>query len=331
MNELPLKKDIDYKIISFNIPTPFPIGPVHSYLLFDDKITLVDSGPKTEKAWKAFVYQLNENGFRLKDIDQIILTHDHVDHSGLLALIKEHHPKIRIFAHSLTKLDVEKNKDYLERKIHFFEELYRKNGLSAMQIESIQQFYYTLQNYADPIKVDDELVDGMQVPGNKEWQVLHTPGHAGGHITLYHPQLNILIAGDHILGHTSSGTFIEAPYKEGEERPKSILQYRNSLNRLKQLEISTIYSGHGDVILNAREVINRELDRFEKRANELYEQMSTGSNSYTVYDLMQIMYPNRFQKHLNLYFSEVLSHLDLLEEMGRVKKVETMNLVKYHI
>ena len=320
---------MDSKIISFNIPIPFPIGPVHSYLILRDSITLIDSGPKTEKAWKAFIYQLNAKGYRLKDIDQIILTHHHVDHIGLLSLIKEHHPNIKILAHPLTIPAVEKDPDYLQRKLHYFEELYLKNGLSASQVESIKRFYHDLEEYADPVDVDQELIDGMKIPGNDDWQIIHTPGHSQGHITFYNSNQEILIAGDHIIGHSSAGAFIEAPFKKAEKHSKSVVEYRNSLLRLRDLNISTVYSGHGEVVYNPYDVIDKELNRFEQRANQLYSILETGS--FSVYELMQLMYPNRYQKHLALYFSEVLSHLELLEDQGKIKKIDINSIVKYYI
>lgn len=320
---------MDSKIISFNIPIPFPIGPVHSYLIRGDSITLIDSGPKTEKAWKALIYQLNANGYRLKDIDQIILTHHHVDHIGLLSLMKEHHPNIKILAHPLTIPVVEKDPDYLQRKVQYFEELYLRNGLSPSQVESIKRFYHDLEEYADPVNVDQELNDGMKIPGNDHWQVIHSPGHSQGHITLYNSNQEILIAGDHIIGHSSAGAFIEAPFKQAEKHSKSVVEYRNSLLRIRKLKISTVYSGHGEVIYSPYDLIDKELNRFEKRANQLYNLLETGS--FSVYELMQMIYHNRSQNHLALYFSEVLGHLELLEDLGKIKKIDTNPIVKYYI
>src|SRR5215813_10632340 len=65
------------------IPTPFPVGPINIYLVVDDPITLVDTGPKTDQAVAALREQLSELGFKTEDVKRIVLTHTHEDHCGL--------------------------------------------------------------------------------------------------------------------------------------------------------------------------------------------------------------------------------------------------------
>ncbi|MBL8187943.1 MAG: MBL fold metallo-hydrolase, partial [Acidobacteria bacterium] len=62
------------------IPTPFPVGPINIYLVVEDPLTLVDTGPKTEEALAALRQQLHQLGFAIKDIQRVILTHTHEDH-----------------------------------------------------------------------------------------------------------------------------------------------------------------------------------------------------------------------------------------------------------
>ena len=35
------------------VPTPFPVGPINLYLILDDPLTLIDTGPKTDEAYAA--------------------------------------------------------------------------------------------------------------------------------------------------------------------------------------------------------------------------------------------------------------------------------------
>ncbi|MFN7928514.1 MAG: MBL fold metallo-hydrolase [Blastocatellia bacterium] len=71
------------------IPTPFPVGPINIYLLVDDPLTLVDTGPKTDAAKEALTTQLHNLGFRITDIQRIILTHTHEDHCGLASWLQQ--------------------------------------------------------------------------------------------------------------------------------------------------------------------------------------------------------------------------------------------------
>jgi len=321
------KKENRNIILSFEIPTPFSIGSVHSYILFGDYVTLVDTGPKTEKAWRSFVYQLNEKGLRIRDIDQIVLTHQHVDHSGLLRTIKEHHPLVKIYAHPWTIPWIEQETGFIQQKLTFFQRLFSENGLSKQQIEEIEKFYNDLNQYMDSTKIEGILEDGDRVEGLKDWKVIHSPGHSQGHIVLYNEKNKDLIAGDHLIGHTSAGAFIEPAIVEGSPRPKSVIGYRDSLKKIRNLPLNDIYSGHGAVIHNPYEIIDQQLLRFERKKRQLESYLSQGE--FSVYELMQLVYPNRYQKHLALFFAEVLGHLDLLEEEGKVKLVKVQGIIKY--
>jgi glyoxylase-like metal-dependent hydrolase (beta-lactamase superfamily II) len=67
------------------IPTPFAVGRVNTYLLEDDPLTLVDSGPNSGKALDELERQLDSLGHGLEEIELILVTHQHIDHMGLAA------------------------------------------------------------------------------------------------------------------------------------------------------------------------------------------------------------------------------------------------------
>ena len=45
------------------LPTPFPVGPINVYLIVDEPITLIDTGPKTDEAISALRAGLSRLGF----------------------------------------------------------------------------------------------------------------------------------------------------------------------------------------------------------------------------------------------------------------------------
>ena len=66
------------------IPIPVPyLGSVNLWLLEGDPLTLVDAGPANSAALTALEKGLAEHGFALADIEQVLLTHHHLDHAGL--------------------------------------------------------------------------------------------------------------------------------------------------------------------------------------------------------------------------------------------------------
>src|SRR3954447_19563898 len=72
------------------IPTPFAVGRVNCYLLEDEPLTLIDTGPNSGKALDELEKQLRVHGHSIDDLELVILTHQHIDHLGLVEIIVEH-------------------------------------------------------------------------------------------------------------------------------------------------------------------------------------------------------------------------------------------------
>ncbi|HEU4537380.1 MAG TPA: MBL fold metallo-hydrolase [Polyangiaceae bacterium] len=99
----------------------------------------------------------------------------------------------------------------------------------------------TAERIAAP--VDRLLTDGetlrLDGPEPHAWRVLHTPGHAPGHVCLYEPSLGALVAGDMIAG---VGTILIMP-GDGDMR-----EYLRQLGRLGDLGAKVALPAHGDPI-----------------------------------------------------------------------------------
>jgi len=63
---------------------------VNCYLIPGDQLTLIDCGLYSEENWKHLQERINAHGFQVSDIEQVIVTHEHRDHTGLLPEIMEH-------------------------------------------------------------------------------------------------------------------------------------------------------------------------------------------------------------------------------------------------
>ncbi|HET7573553.1 MAG TPA: MBL fold metallo-hydrolase, partial [Solirubrobacterales bacterium] len=74
----------------FAIPTPFAVGRVNCYLIEDEPLTLVDTGPNSGKALDELTARLAERGHSIDDLELIVVTHQHIDHLGLVEILVEH-------------------------------------------------------------------------------------------------------------------------------------------------------------------------------------------------------------------------------------------------
>src|SRR5207249_3537337 len=69
------------------IPTPFAVGRVNVYLIADDPLTLVDTGPNSATSFDELTRGVAALGHSLEEVELVILTHQHIDHLGLVDII----------------------------------------------------------------------------------------------------------------------------------------------------------------------------------------------------------------------------------------------------
>lgn len=144
----------------------------------DDLNTLIDVGQDIEIFNK--IDSLN-SGLGKNKVDQVILTHSHYDHAGIIdQVIQKYSPKVFAF-----------NKNVV--------------GITKQLIDG------------DKIKVGDSI-----------FEVFHITTHSSDSICLYSEQLGIMFSGD-------------TQFPLDSENQKSI-------ERMKKINISKIYPGHGNVI-----------------------------------------------------------------------------------
>ncbi|WP_077625047.1 MBL fold metallo-hydrolase [Sediminibacillus massiliensis] len=306
-----MKHDIIHQI---TVPTPFPVGDVHIYLLEGDSLTLVDAGVKTKPAWEAFLYQLGQLGYQAKDVEQIILTHHHPDHTGFT----DQFPRLTsIYGHKRNRVWLNRDETYFERYESFFALLYRQSGVP-------DKYNSFLRRLRDPLKVAGKgeltgaLKEGDVIPGHQDFSVLETPGHAQSHLSFFRKSDKSFIGGDLLLKHISSNPLLEPPDSFEMDRPKPLLQYRESMNRCRKLGIKTVYPGHGPVFDGVQDLIDLRLEKQEHRAQKVLDFM-VGSE-YTVYQVCEKLFPNHIEKEFGLTMSETIGQLDFLEEMKRIEK-----------
>ncbi|HYB28605.1 MAG TPA: MBL fold metallo-hydrolase, partial [Solirubrobacteraceae bacterium] len=69
------------------LPTPFLVGRVNCYLIEDEPLTLIDTGPNSGKSLDDLERALAAHGRRIEELELIVVTHQHMDHVGLLEIL----------------------------------------------------------------------------------------------------------------------------------------------------------------------------------------------------------------------------------------------------
>lgn len=296
------------------VPTPFPVGAMNAVLLEGTPLTLVDCGPVYPEARQALEVGLERLGYRVEDIELLVLTHFHVDHTGLAAEIRRR-SGCRILTHPLTNpwLKLGPGSDRAE----FAERLFRRHGGPASVAEAVGDSIRWLWGFTESVHADGFLDEGDQlVAGGRTWDVLHTPGHASGHISLWDRSSRGLLAGDHLIAHISSNALVDPTDPASSELVRSLPLYLESLARVAKMDLAWVVSAHGEVITDHRALIASRLARTEKRLERIRGLLSSGPA--TAYDVMRRLFPNLDRDQLFLGMSEVLGHLFVLEDRGQV-------------
>lgn len=158
----------------------------------EQEIILVDCG------YPDFIPLLEEaasrSGIAIDTITKLIVTHHDMDHIGSLAALKRAYPHIEIIAHEVEKpyLEGAKKSLRLEQAESSFDDL------PAEAKPHAEQFIRFLQSI-ETTKVDRAVSDGERLPWCGGIEIIHTPGHMPGHISLYLPASKTLIAADAVV------------------------------------------------------------------------------------------------------------------------------------
>lgn len=307
------------RIHRLELPTPFHVGTVNAYLLEGDPLTLFDCGLKTDEAYHALVEHLATYGYRIADIQQVIISHHHTDHLGLVNRVVDE-SGATLIAHRYTVPFLEtplKPRRYHEE---YFQHLCHEGGVPTGIADVFRQSYQWIEQFSNaPIKVDRILDEGdMILAGDFLWQVYHTPGHAGDLICLFEPQSRILLADDHLILKISSNPLAEPSPEEGKPRPHRLVEYLHHMQRMADLDISIAWSGHGEPVLDVRGLVNERVAFHQRRAERLLGYFHEAD--YNLWQLTQKIFNHIPDPEKFLAISEVLGHIDLLEDEGKLNR-----------
>ncbi|MUV39712.1 Hydroxyacylglutathione hydrolase [Lentibacillus sp. JNUCC-1] len=280
-------------------------------------LTLIDAGVKTKEAWEVLKSGLRQLGYGPEDVEQVVLTHHHPDHTGLV----DEFPRAQyISGDEGLQPWLMRDETYLQRYEQFFYDLFNQCSIP-------EEYHNALHGLRAPLvysgigELTTPLHEGENLPGHPGWEVIETKGHAQTHLSFWRPQSGVLVGGDHLLHHISPNPLIEP----GNPRPKPLLQYRENVRKCVGLGVSQVLPGHGRCFSDVRETTDKQLKKQEERADQVLKLLH--QKALTPFDICRAIFPRQYEKQLNLTMSETLGQIDFLEDQGLIQPLEDQKLI----
>jgi glyoxylase-like metal-dependent hydrolase (beta-lactamase superfamily II) len=313
----------------FAIPTPFAVGRVNCYLIEDEPLTLVDTGPNSGKALDELGARLAEHGHTIDDIELVIVTHQHIDHLGLVEIIVEHSgaavAAIGIAAERLANFEED-----AEAEDRFAVELMLRSGIPEEVTVALQSVSRSFRGWGSHVGVTKPLEDGQALPfAERTLQALHRPGHSPSDTVFWDEERRILIAADHLLPHISSNPLISRPLDGSTRRTQALVTYIESLRRTREMPAEIVLPGHGEPITDHVALIDARFASHERRKEKIFKLIDERPRSG--YELAQAIWGNVAVTQAFLTLSEVIGHTDILVNEGRVREVDDGSVVRYEV
>ncbi|MDX9972767.1 MAG: MBL fold metallo-hydrolase [FCB group bacterium] len=310
-------------IVRIVLPTPFPVGGVNAFLIKGDPLTLVDCGTNTEEGYAKLVAKLAEHGFTLQDIEVILITHGHLDHMGLLGRILDE-TNAQAYAH---RVAVERSSRYDEshdENVEFYIETMRECGVPEETVKTFNTFQRAHAPYGAVAHIQNAVEEGDTVG---PYQVIHVPGHSPSDVLFFDPKRQLAFTGDHVLKGITPNPILRRP-TPGQPRPKTLIEYVESLRRTHTLDLAVCYPGHGSPITDHRAIIDVLFERVEDRTARILDFLEAGP--MTPHDVTMALFPKIDTKQYMLGLSVAIGHLELLEQRDVVQSTAQAGVTYYN-
>jgi len=300
--------EITPRVHSIPAPQAFLSGPCapNVYLVVDGgQAALIDAGYPDEGSIKPRLEYLRGmanpsagSGQALR-LAHIIVTHHHIDHCGGAHALRQatgariclHPTEARLLsewrAAAPQDVDIPAEPQTLAERLGAW-----RRATAQTTADCLVQGGDTLQ------------VGGITI------EVIDTPGHTLGSISLYLRDEGVLFTGDTVLG---LGTLAIMPPPHGD-----MALYMQSLERLKSYRATLLCPGHGPPVRDVARKLQELIDHRRERERQIVAAVGQGRGRLEA--LLAELYPELDRRLVGMARGQLLAHLAKLESEGRIAR-----------
>jgi glyoxylase-like metal-dependent hydrolase (beta-lactamase superfamily II) len=252
----------------------------------------------------------------------IVITHQHIDHLGLLEILARRsgadvaafhllEPYLKNFSASAAADD------------EFSMRIMLRHGVPPELATALMGVGAAFRGFGSSGPVTQPLRDGDELRlRDRTFRALHRPGHSPSDTVFDDEQRGILLAGDHLLAHISSNPLLSRPLGpqpvDDGDRPRALVDYIASMRTTRAMPAGLVLGGHGAPVTDHAALIDERFRMHERRARKIQALLEPGPA--TAFELATRMWGNVAVTQAMLTISEVIGHLDLLTEGGTVRE-----------
>jgi glyoxylase-like metal-dependent hydrolase (beta-lactamase superfamily II) len=290
---------------------------VNSYFIPGPEPTLIDVPPDERGAKEYLETALGDLGCRIEDITRILVTHPHLDHYGAAAWVVERSgAKVWISREAAGYL--ERPVEEMEKDFRYYCRFMEWAGTPEKGEYYLRDFFEAAKRFGPGVEVAGYLEEGDRIKcGSSSLTVISVPGHTPWCTLFYDAQRRLGFTGDFLIKDISSNATVHKSPRS-HERYKSLKTYISSLRKVRALGIGAAFPGHGDRIDDVEGRIDEVLALISDRKRLIRAILKEGPS--TPYGIMSRIFPKLPNFHVMLGISEVVGHLEILEEEGEVKR-----------
>ena len=287
-------------------------GRNNAYLLEEGSETvLVDTGDDRPETRSQLEKELADRGVDVSDIDRILLTHWHGDHSGLAGVLQRE-SGASVHAHAEDAPLVRRDEDAYERMYELQRERFAEWGIPPEKEETLRS-YQTLPDGPRPTVEPFEHGDTFEL-GDLTLRVEHASGHAAGLSCFVVQETREVFSGDALLP-------VYTPNVGGADvrvdRP--LERYLEMMVRFVREDFARAWPGHRDPIADPAARATDIIDHHETRSWRVLDVLDRRGAS-DPWAVSAELFGELDGIHIKHGPGEAFAHLDHLARTGTVDR-----------